>query len=509
MKKVINTHPLASLVLVGLLLRLILLPFTQVVDADAVTRIFMAQEWWENPIWISEGVWPPLHQYFYGVIVGITGDHQTTPILISMLLSSLSAIPMYHFIKREFHERAAFWISLALVLSPILFRNSYHTLSGTPFILLLLLCMNSLSKSWREDSLKAAFWAGVFMTLACGFRYEGWMLFAVFTGFGVLQKAWKTTAVFWIVGMLFPAFWMIGNYLAHQDFFYGLSGAYDWNIVKEGVNSYLPRDILLLRWFFFPASWLFLFSPILVVVLLIGMFRLIRTKQFNWQKWRWGGVFLFVLIVFVYKSHNGTLLTQHRFTGTLIVFSLPMLALLWQLESKLLLWITKIGILSLLPLSIFWGRPNYAKVFPDGTSTHHALGHFRDISYKGLAGVPRLHDQSVVSLKETLTKNLKENDGLVIDFINWESSYYLALESGVNKKQLFLVNGASNAQLDVYNLRLRVQRHNRGVLLFKKGSALHELFYNERMVVFYNMNLVKVFESDKVEIYKYYLKTKH
>jgi len=345
-----SNTPVLIVVFIALFLRIALLPFAQVVDADAVTRIFMAQEWWNNPEWISEGVWPPLHQYFYGLIVGITGDHRTTPILISILLSSLSAIPLYHFIKREFNKKAAVWIALALVLSPVLFRNSYHTLSGTPFIFLLLMAMNLLSKSWRASSLSAALWAGIFMTLACGFRYEGWLLLAVFTGFGILQKAWKETTVFWLVSMLFPAFWMIGNYMSHEALFYGVTGAYNANIVAH-QNIDIPRDYKLLRWFFFPASWFFLFSPILVSVLLVSLGKLLLKKQFDWNKWRWGSVFVLLLIVFIYKSNNGTLLNQHRFTGILIVFSLPLLALLWDLQSKRLLQVLKFGILTLLPLS--------------------------------------------------------------------------------------------------------------------------------------------------------------
>lgn len=472
MKNVVNSYPLAVIVGIGFTLRLILLPFAQIVDADAVTRIFMAQDWWENPTLISEGVWPPMHQYFYGLIVGISGDHQTIPILVSMLLSSLSAIPMYQFIKREFNERAAFWIALALVLSPVLFRNSFHTLSGTPFILLLLLTMNSLSKSWRESNVKAAVWAGLFMTLACGFRYEGWMLLAVFTGFGVLQKAWKETAIFWAVAMIFPAFWMIGNYWVHQDFLFGLSGAYDWNIVQEGVNSYLPRDIVLLRWFFFPASWFFLFSPILVFTLVYGVVKLVRARQFDWKKWRWGFVFVLLMVTFIYKSNNGTLLNQHRFTGTLIVFSLPIVALLWDLESKRLLQASKIGILLLLPLSFLWGKPKYANSFTDGTSTHYALDHFTAISTQGMAAIPRLKNQEIVQVKNALAQELKAGDGLIIDFIDWESSYYLAVESGVDSKHLFLVNGATNAQLDLYNLQKTLQSHKQVLVLVRKASEL-------------------------------------
>lgn len=482
LKNIWKHYPIPAVVGIGFLLRLILLPFAQVVDADAVTRMFMAQEWWDNPMFISEGVWPPLHQYFYGIIYGITGDYQLIPVLVSIVISSLAAWPMYLFIKREFNEKAAFWIALALTLSPVIFRNSYHTLSGTPFVFLLLFTMAHLVKSWKESNLKAAIWAGIFMTLACGFRYEGWMLLALFTGLGILQRAWKETAIFWLVSMIFPAFWMLGNYVAHQDLFFGLSGAYDWNIVQEGVNSYLPRDIMLLRWFFFPASWFFLFSPILVFTLFVALWKILRSKQFQWNQWRWAGVFVVLLGTFVYKSHEGTLLNQHRFSSSLIVFSLPMLALVWDVSKVWLKRVTQAGILLLIPLSFVWTKPAYQAIFPNGSSTHYALEHFYNISNPGLDAIPRLKNQDIAKLEKEISKHITTNSGFVIDFIDWESTYYLALHSGLKRNQLFIFNGASKATNYASELEGVVMRQPKGVLVVKQDSPMIEMieFYGSR-----------------------------
>ncbi|GAB5418085.1 MAG: hypothetical protein Crog4KO_31650 [Crocinitomicaceae bacterium] len=482
LKTLKKKYPVVLIVAIAALLRLAFLPLAQVVDADAVTRMFMAQEWWDNPSLITEGVWPPLHQYFYGIVYGCTGNLQTIPILVSILLASLAAWPMYLFVQREFNEKAAFWIALALALSPVLFRNSYHTLSGTPFVFLLLFSMAHLVKAWKQPNLKSAIWAGVFMTLACGFRYEGWMLLAVFTGLGLIQRAWKETAVFWLVSMIFPLFWMIGNYAAHQDFFFGLSGAYDWNVVQEGVNNYLPRDIMLLRWFFFPASWFFLFSPILVGAVIIALWKALRTKQFNWNQWRWGGVFLLLLVTFIYKSHEGTLLNQHRFTSSLIVFSLPMLALIWDLNVHWLKRTAQIGILSLLPLSFIWMKPAYQNAFPDGSSTHYALEHFQNISNPGMNAIPRLKNQEIVKIETEISKHLQPNSGLILDFIDWESTYYIALQSNLKRDQLFIFNGAANAKNYGSIMGEVVKRYPKGVLMVNRGSGMVEMieFYGSR-----------------------------
>lgn len=506
------------LLFIGFFIRITLLPFAQVVDADAVTRIFIAERWWDNPTWITEGVWLPFHQYFYGGIIGIFGNTQTIPILISLLLSVLTAIPMYNFVAREFHKKAAFWVTLALLLNPVLFRNSYHTLAGTPFVLLVVLALSYLSKSWEEKKMSSAFLAGIFMTLACGFRYEGWMLFAVFTGYGCIQMRWKETALFWITGMVFPAFWMLGNYAAHQDFFYGLSGAYEWNIIREGVNSYIPRDAVLLRWFFFPASWFFLFSPILVIPLVVALWKAIRLKTLKWRQLRWGLLFLILLVTFIYKSTAGTLLDQHRFSSILIVFSVPFLALVWDLPGNGWKRFTQIGIVSLLPLSFLWMRPDYKSVLSKDSSSYYAVQHFQNISNPGIEAVPRLRNQKIAEIQRAISPNFNDKSGFIIDFIDWESTYYLALNSGLKRDQLFLQDGAKNSKNDPDQIENLVLKYPKGILLFKQGSSMTKTFefteLNRGKKCAYiggrknlKIQLVPLKESGKLKIFAYEYKT--
>ena len=212
---------------------------------------------------------------------------------------------------------------------------------------------------------------------------------------------------------------------------------------------------------------------------------------------------MLLLIVFTAKSNNGTLLNQHRFTSTLIVFSLPMLALLWELEGKRLVQLTKVGILSLVPLSFLWGRPDYARVFPEGTSTHYALEQFQNISFQGLAAVPRLGNQNAEQWKRTLHQNLKDGDGLIVDFISWECTYYLALESGVHKKRLFIVNGATNAQLDIYHLRKTMLENRRGVLLVKTNSELYQWLFESPDNHLPGITLDKKKSLGSITVYRY------
>jgi len=184
------------LFIIGFVLRCICLPFAQVVDADAVSRVFMAQEWWGNPTFIIEGVWPPFHQYLYGILIGISGDRVYVSIIFMLVLSALLSWPVYSIVKRVISEKVAFWTALAISLSPVLFRNSFHTLSGTVFLLAIAFVWNSFSKALKYNSTKHAIYAGIWFTLAAGFRDEGWFLIALYTGIGVVAKQWKVVSLY-------------------------------------------------------------------------------------------------------------------------------------------------------------------------------------------------------------------------------------------------------------------------------------------------------------------------
>lgn len=498
------------LVVFGFLLRLACLPFAEAIDADAVTRIFMAQEWWAQPHLIVEGVWPPFHEYLYGLLVGLSGDRIYTPIIFTMILSSLLAWPVYSLVRREFSERGAFWAALAVVLSPVLFHNSFHTLSGTVFLLCVAFSWNAFSLALREVNLKNAVYAGLWITLAAGFRYEAWLLIALFTGIGLLSKQWKLTAVYWCFVMIFPIFWMLGNYAVHGNFFYGLSGAYDWNIVQEGVNDFIPRDVQLLRWFFFPVSWLILFSPLLAAVCFIAFIKRWKGGKWNWNTTRWSVFFVVFAVVFVYKSNNGTLLTQHRFTGTLLLFSIPFIGLIWELErAKFLQLFAKIGIVTLIPLSYVWMQIPYEKALSQGTSTYFAVENFRRISKNSIPAVPRLKRKDLDEVKRVIAENTTADDGLILDFISWESTYNIALFAPVDRDHMFLFNGAKNAENYFGLLEPILKNYKRGCLVIKKKSGLNKMLIinGDRMELNnesgITANIKKVGTFDDFEVYSY------
>ncbi len=253
------------LVFLSLFIHLIFLFFSQSIDADATSRILIAERFIDSPEFITHGIWLPIHHYYNVLGILLTGEHLYGPILLNILLVSLTVIPVFKFTEREFSEKGAWFVACLYILSPIIFRNTYFALSGIPFLFFVAWGMNLASKSIKDNNWKLAVYGGIFMTIGAGFRYEGWLMIALLTLIYFSRNKYKLLIYFWFFAMIFPAFWMIGNFIENGDFFSGLTGAYDWNIGMEGVNDDITAVDKVKRIIFFPISWFLIFSPLLVI----------------------------------------------------------------------------------------------------------------------------------------------------------------------------------------------------------------------------------------------------
>ena len=112
------------LVFITLVVKLILLPFSQTINADAVSRIFAAQNWMENPTWTTSSIWAPFHFYIHGFGLMLWNNTIYTPKLITIFSSVFTLVPFYFLTKREFNKTGAFIATIFLAISPILFHNS-------------------------------------------------------------------------------------------------------------------------------------------------------------------------------------------------------------------------------------------------------------------------------------------------------------------------------------------------------------------------------------------------
>lgn len=441
MKPIYKIYLFATVVFV---IKCLLLPFVQVTDADAVTRTLITLNWMEDPYVMDTANWAPFHFYLNAGILFFWKNAELAPVFLNILLSSLLLIPFYHYLKREYNEHSAFYGVLFLSLSPIILRTGFLALAETPFLLSLILAINTISKSIRENKLKWIFIAGFFMTLSAGFRYDAWVLIAIFSLGIWVSSNFKTAFYFGLVSSLFPVYWMLSNYLVTGNALHSIEANFYYTHELVGINDHVSFSGYLRRIWFFPFSLLIGVGPIIFYFAFKSFFADMKNFKLSGQQFILINVLLIWMIYF-YQAIQGNLLLHHRFTGTLILFSIPLALTYFNELSKIKIRLALFSVSFTILLTYVYN-----------------MG--------GISPVPRLKNQEMVEAKRSFENKLNENTGLLIDFIGWEESYYLGLNSGISPKQIYFVNGEINSSDHSNEIKSHLNRYPENIIILKKNS---------------------------------------
>lgn len=458
------------LFMLGFALRCICLPFAQVVDADAVSRIFLSRQWLDDPSLIYEGVWLPLHQYWNAVLIAISGSYITFPIIINCVLASLISWPVYNWVRREFNKKAAFWVALLFTLSPVIMRNSFQALSGTPFLLLVAFAFNELSSFLQSYDSKHMNRMGVFLTIAAGFRYEAWLLIAIFGLILVLKKQWGNSLKFAAVAIIFPLFWFIGNTAVHGHPLYGIPGVYNAKVVAQ-LEAVIPRDVEIMRLIFYPLAYIFVITPVFIF---LGGLNMLKNRDRIKLSWIWILPLFIFLPLMISQAVGGSLVLQYRFVGLLLLLSVPFLGWVFSnyWKKKGVQWLLIATVLLQIPLSYAWMKLPMEKVFRKESSTYFAIRNFRWQSNWEISAIPRLKTQQFEPLKHKIKSVLDEDDGFIVDFISWDVSYNFALHSSVHPDNCFIAPPGGDTFINIEQLEKIFNHTDCGILLLNIGSPL-------------------------------------
>ncbi|MCT4663658.1 MAG: glycosyltransferase family 39 protein [Flavobacteriales bacterium] len=462
------------------------MPFSQTVDADAVTRIFLSLDWIENPTWISESVWGPLHFYLNGLALAIWKNPVYTPKILNIILSTFSLIPFYYFTKREFNNNGALITTIFLALSPILFRNSFFGLSETPYLFFLVLAMNWLSKWIKERKTLFLILSGIAITIASGIRYEAWMIMAIWGVFVLVKYDFKNAFIFSVFALIFPFIWMMQSYLNTGNPFSGIEGNFKWTMDVMDNNANLNFESYLRRIWYFPFIWVISVGPPLAFILLKDHFQF---KKFNNAKFYSNIWFITLIIVFVFiiiNSLKGTLLLHARFVGSILIFSLPFAANFFR-ENTI-----KTRKLSVLFISLSVG-----------------LSFFYNIS--NVKPIPRLENQNAKEIAKKITKYKGNSTSLYIDDWGWDNTYYIGLNSGVHHKNISFINQYSQDSEIIKKLKQSIQFNGNRLLLLSNASQSEKILtinYSKNTIQFnskvhsfeilsknQNVTLIKIIEN--------------
>lgn len=465
-----NNRNVLGLFFIGLFLRLIFLPFVETVDADSTSRLFISHELAHNFRLISNGVWGPIHFYLNAIFLKLF-DYQHAIIILKIftsLLAVLGGIGIYRISVLLFkNSSGAMLAAYAYLLSPIVFRNSFHLLSGIPYAFFIIWGIYFIISGLKTYRLQRFILAGIFFTLACGIRYEGWLLLALFSLLIWINSKFKPAFIFSVFGLLFPVYWMIGNYLATGDFFYGVSYSAVWNNQLEGNNEYIDSAILLERLLFFPFSlWLALTPPLFLALIYVWFKAFKSYTKLQVSLLSIGGI---LLLVFMVKAFTGSLFLQHRFTISILLLFVPFLTL-W---SKYLgFWGERIFYLALIgaiPFSNYYYKIPFDRLTSFSYTISTAFEKLTVETGPQTEAIPLLKSKAANDIVTTLQNNPKP---LILDYMNWQTHAYFGEQSGVDYTQSYLVDGAKNEPINWNEFQRFLNGHTTGYFLVHAESKL-------------------------------------
>jgi len=474
--KIRQVYGLVALLLV---IKLCLLPFAQTVHPDAVSRIFASINWMNDPHWIKSGAWPPFHFYLNSLFLSLWNNPIYTPKLINLVLSCLTLIPFFLYVRREFNENGAFVATVFLAICPILFRNSFQALAGTPYIFFVVLGLNWLSKALKEKKHAYYVLAGFAVTCAAGFRYEAWLLMIVLWFVVIWKREWRHSFIFGLAAVVFPVIWLVSNWMETGNALFGIQGNYNWTLEVMGNNDSVDLESHLRRIWFFPFSLMIALGPPAAYITIKMIFRSYKTQT---SAVAWSIPFWIFLVFVIYNCSKGVLLLQHRFTGTLVVLSLPFLA-------------------------IYFNELTRRKTIIAGVFGVLTVGMSFIYNTNGVTPVPRLHDQSIVTVAELIEKNTDQNAGVILDFIGWDGTYFIALNSGLPRGNMVILEGAKNSVIPTDQIKSILNRFESGILLLAHRSNLSEVLGRTvdlsliRSSIKSKIETTRIFQSKRFDLY--------
>lgn len=456
-------RPQLSLFIIGFLLHALVFNFAQTVDADSTSRLYISHALSQHWHLISEGIWGPIHFYFNALLLTLLP--YTTAIIalkwMHIAFGIWAALGIYNLTFQLFKKKEnAFFAGLFVLVSPIIFRNSHHILAGVPFVAFVANSLYFMALGINSNKYWHFIFAGLLMTIAAGMRYEAWLLMALFSCIIWWNSSFLKGTAFAAFALLFPMYWMVGNYIAHDDFLYGVSAASIWNQQLEGNNEYIDNAIRLQRILFFPWSLFLGLTPPILLVILSGLVK--NSRKLTRLQLSFLLVFTVVLGTYIFKAYNGTLFLQHRFSSLLIVLLVPFvgtfkLAAFPQRQRLLALFATLA-----IPCSFFVYQLPVDRLFGFSYTVSTALEKLIVETGPSSEAVPRLRHKEVSSFNALIKCNSKP---LILDYFNWETHAYLGEISPLGYAKTFMTNGAKNEIFDTDELSNFFSQNTEGYLI--------------------------------------------
>jgi 4-amino-4-deoxy-L-arabinose transferase-like glycosyltransferase len=467
---------LILVIVVGVIIRLLALPFSMTNEADAVSRTLIAWDWLSAPKLITSGVWGPLHTYIIALPMALTHDSIVAPILFHIFFSVITAIPLYYFTRNEFNNsRAGLFVAAAYMFYPIAVRSSLMATAEPPFGFFLALSLYFLSVARRPGgNWKHAIGGGLALMLAGMLRYEAWLLIPVMA-LSLYRKP-RLMIPFVVSAIPFSIFWMLGNMAQYGDPLYSMHWASNWELVSNLAAQDMTTGELIKRITFYPLTLILGLTPLVGLLAVGGVILSVLKRR---PTMIWILPLLAVMGLFVVTAAQGSLTLKGRYTITLAIFLLPFVA---EVDNYLRLRAAA----KAAPAATTSVRNNRYALGATNLAALAIIVTMLPLSYVGNVGptalkkfyttsinaVPRLDNADTMEpFSEFINAHLNhDTDGLITDFYRWETTSYVALMTRLPPDRIYFAPGQEVADIDVPAVSDFIDKHPTGLIILQDGS---------------------------------------
>lgn len=185
-------------------------------DFDPVTKVYLALVWQESKSAIPDINFGPLHTYLIAAALSLWNNVSLASRALSLLFGSALIFPFFFLARDLFGRQAALLSGIFLCVYPVHVRVSVVSEAVAPFIFFLVCALYFFFRFQREKGLAALILSALSLNLAGMLRFEGWVFIPLLMLL-LFKRDRKYLFPFFLMSMVFPAFWMYLSFKSSGD----------------------------------------------------------------------------------------------------------------------------------------------------------------------------------------------------------------------------------------------------------------------------------------------------
>jgi len=313
------------------------------IGGDGPAKAMYAYNWYKSPYIQTHGVWLPGFMYLTGSFSFIVSNPLISIRILNLILGTVTIPVFYILIRRVNNHISAFFGACILAFLPLHIGLSVSSLTEVSFILEIILGILFIILATEERRNQNVYLGASLLCicLAQMTRYEAWIFIPFFPSYFYWKTRKLSIAILLIFLLsIFPATWMIENYLQYGDFLIGFTAAQDEAWAREvgffrALKTMGKMSVLQLEWtILILASW----------GVVLQCLKLLKRKSDAEQTLLLGMTLFFWVVMLRFAVTRGSSF-QDRFLllGLVMLLAFPILPLLSYLASEQKILLGTIG----------------------------------------------------------------------------------------------------------------------------------------------------------------------